>query len=108
MLSLRNIVKEYKTGDAVVRALDDISIDFRNHEFVSILGHSGCGKTTMLNLIGGLDHYTSGDLIIRGRSTKVSALLRAFSTRLWFFYAECGVIDASASWIFFSATRFSA
>ncbi len=70
MLSLRNIVKEYKTGEAVVQALENISIDFRDHEFVSILGHSGCGKTTMLNLIGGLDHYTSGDLIIRGRSTK--------------------------------------
>ena len=70
MLSLKNIIKEYKTGESVVRALEDISIDFRDHEFVSILGHSGCGKTTMLNLIGGLDHYTSGDLIIRGRSTK--------------------------------------
>ena len=70
MLSLKNIIKEYKTGESVVRALDNISIDFRDHEFVSILGHSGCGKTTMLNLIGGLDHYTSGDLIIRGRSTK--------------------------------------
>ena len=69
MLKLRNIVKEYKTGDMTVTALNDVSIDFRNNEFVSILGHSGCGKTTLLNLIGGLDHYTSGNLIIRGKST---------------------------------------
>ena len=70
MLKLRNIVKEYKTGDMIVTALDDVSIDFRHSEFVSILGHSGCGKTTLLNLIGGLDHYTSGNLIIRGKSTQ--------------------------------------
>ena len=70
MLKLRNIVKVYKTGDMTVRALDDVSIDFRNSEFVSILGHSGCGKTTLLNLIGGLDHYTTGNLIIRGKSTQ--------------------------------------
>ncbi len=70
MLSLRNIVKEYVTGDTKVQALKGISIDFRESEFVSILGQSGCGKTTTLNIIGGLDQYTSGDLIINGKSTK--------------------------------------
>lgn len=70
MLSLKNIVKEYVSGDTKVQALKGISIDFREHEFVSILGQSGCGKTTTLNIIGGLDHYTSGDLIINGKSTK--------------------------------------
>ena len=70
MLSLKNIVKEYRSGDTKVQALKGISIDFREHEFVSILGQSGCGKTTTLNIIGGLDHYTSGDLIINGKSTK--------------------------------------
>ena len=64
MLVLRNIVKDYDTGDSRVRALDGISIDFRKNEFVSILGPSGCGKTTLLNIIGGLDQYTSGDLVI--------------------------------------------
>ena len=70
MLSLKNIVKEYSTGDSSVRALDGVSLDFRKSEFVSILGPSGCGKTTLLNIIGGLDQYTSGDLIINGVSTK--------------------------------------
>ncbi len=70
MLSLKNIVKEYPTGSQTVRALDGVSIDFRRHEFVSILGPSGCGKTTLLNIIGGLDQYTSGDLEINGISTK--------------------------------------
>ncbi len=70
MLSLRNIVKTYTSGDSEVHALQGVSIDFRESEFVSILGPSGCGKTTMLNIIGGLDRYTSGDLIINGRSTK--------------------------------------
>ena len=70
MLRLKNITKTYSVGDTDVRALDGVSIDFRPHEFVSILGPSGCGKTTMLNIIGGLDHYTSGDLEISGRSTK--------------------------------------
>ncbi len=70
MLVLKNIVKDYVTGDTTVRALDDVSINFRENEFVSILGPSGCGKTTLLNLIGGLDRYTSGDLIINGKSTK--------------------------------------
>ena len=70
MLSLRDIVKTYTSGDSEVHALQGVSIDFRESEFVSILGPSGCGKTTMLNIIGGLDRYTSGDLIIGGRSTK--------------------------------------
>ncbi len=70
MLELRQIVKDYKTGDTSVRALDGITLQFRRHEFVSILGPSGCGKTTLLNIIGGLDQYTSGDLIIDGTSTK--------------------------------------
>ena len=70
MLQLKNIVKQYKTGDTNVDALNGVSLAFRKSEFVSILGPSGCGKTTMLNIIGGLDVYTSGDLIINGRSTK--------------------------------------
>ncbi len=70
MLSLRNITKEYPTGDTKVQALRGISLDFRENEFVSILGPSGCGKTTLLNIIGGLDQYTSGDLVINGISTR--------------------------------------
>ncbi len=70
MLSLKNIIKEYSAGNNTVRALDGVSIDFREHEFVSVLGPSGCGKTTLLNIIGGLDQYTSGDLQINGISTK--------------------------------------
>ncbi|MBO5295932.1 MAG: ABC transporter ATP-binding protein [Clostridia bacterium] len=70
MLTLRKIIKDYDTGDSRVRALDGVSLEFRKHEFVSILGPSGCGKTTLLNIIGGLDQYTSGDLIINGVSTK--------------------------------------
>ncbi len=70
MLSLNNIVKNYKMGDTEVKALKGVSIDFRENEFVSILGQSGCGKTTLLNIIGGLDRYDSGDLIIGGVSTK--------------------------------------
>ena len=70
MLQLKKIVKDYQTGDEVVKALKGISINFRKNEFVSVLGQSGCGKTTLLNIIGGLDQYTSGDLVINGRSTK--------------------------------------
>ena len=69
MLQLKNIVKNYVSGDTTVQALKGIDITFRDSEFVSILGQSGCGKTTLLNIIGGLDQYTSGDLIINGRST---------------------------------------
>ena len=70
MLELNNITKIYKTGDFTQKALDNVSIKFRNSEFVSILGPSGSGKTTLLNIIGGLDKYTSGDLLIEGVSTK--------------------------------------
>ena len=70
MLKLVDIKKEYDSGNSVVHALKGVSIEFRKNEFVSILGQSGCGKTTLLNIIGGLDRYTSGDLIINGRSTK--------------------------------------
>ncbi len=70
MLEIKNITKDYVLGDEVVHALRDVSICFRESELVSILGHSGCGKTTLLNIIGGLDQYTSGDLIINGKSTK--------------------------------------
>lgn len=70
MLELKNITKDYISGDSTVQALKGISIEFRKSEFVSILGQSGCGKTTLLNIIGGLDRYTSGDLVINGKSTK--------------------------------------
>ena len=70
MLKLQNIKKDYITGDTAVHALKGVSIEFRKSEFVSILGHSGCGKTTLLNIIGGLDRYTDGDLFINGKSTK--------------------------------------
>lgn len=70
MLQLKNITKNYLSGDNKVQALKGIDIEFRENEFVSILGQSGCGKTTLLNIIGGLDRYTSGDLIINGKSTK--------------------------------------
>lgn len=70
MLQLKNITKDYKIGDGTVKALKGVSIDFRESEFVAVLGQSGCGKTTLLNIIGGLDRYTEGDLIIGGKSTK--------------------------------------
>lgn len=70
MLRLKDITKDYVTGDTTVHALKGVSINFRENEFVSILGPSGCGKTTLLNIIGGLDRYTSGDLFINGKSTK--------------------------------------
>lgn len=77
MLRLKNIVKDYISGDTTVNALKGIDLSFRNSEFVSILGQSGCGKTTLLNIVGGLDQYTSGDLVINGRSTK------SFTDRDW-------------------------
>lgn len=70
MLKLKNIKKDYKTGDFIQHALKNISVSFRKNEFVAILGPSGSGKTTLLNIIGGLDRYDSGDLIIDGKSTK--------------------------------------
>ena len=70
MLQLKRITKNYLSGDNEVKALKGIDLEFRESEFVSILGQSGCGKTTLLNIIGGLDRYTSGDLVINGKSTK--------------------------------------
>ena len=70
MLKLKCIKKDYITGDTVVHALKGIDLSFRESEFVAVLGHSGCGKTTLLNIIGGLDKYSEGDLVINGRSTK--------------------------------------
>ena len=70
MLKLENITKDYRVGDMTVHALRGVSLEFRKSEFVAVLGHSGCGKTTLLNIIGGLDRYTSGDVAINGRSTK--------------------------------------
>lgn len=70
MLQVKNISKEYRTGDLVQKALDHVTLNLRDNEFVAILGPSGSGKTTLLNIIGGLDHYDSGDLIINGISTK--------------------------------------
>ena len=77
MLRLNQIVKDYTAGDSTVHALRGITLDFRKQEFVAVLGPSGCGKTTLLNIIGGLDQYTSGDLLIKGRST------RQFRDRDW-------------------------
>ena len=70
MLKLTNITKTYLSGPNEVQALKGINVEFRKNEFVAILGHSGCGKTTLLNIIGGLDRYTTGDLKIKGKSTK--------------------------------------
>lgn len=70
MLKLTNITKTYLSGDNKVQALNGINVEFRKNEFVAILGHSGCGKTTLLNIIGGLDRYITGDLSIKGKSTK--------------------------------------
>ena len=85
MLELKNIKKIYDTGIEKVNALKGISLKFRKSEFVSILGESGCGKTTLLNIIGGLDRYTSGDLIINGKSTK------KFKDRDWDSYRNYSV-----------------
>ena len=70
MLELKNIHKDYYVDKKPVTAIKDLSLAFADHGFVAILGPSGCGKTTLLNIIGGLDHYTSGDLLIDGKSTK--------------------------------------
>lgn len=77
MLELKNITKDYIVGDDKVHALKGVSLTFRETEFVSILGQSGCGKTTLLNIVGGLDHYTDGELFIDGVSTK------AYTDRDW-------------------------
>ena len=70
MLQIKDIYKEYRTGDLVQKALDHVSLNLRDNEFVAILGPSGSGKTTLLNIIGGLDQYDSGDLVINDISTK--------------------------------------
>ena len=80
MLKLVNIKKDYKIASSKVQALKGVNLCFRENEFVGILGQSGCGKTTLLNIIGGLDHYTEGDLVIEGKSTK------NFSDRDWDVY----------------------
>lgn len=85
MLKLKNIVKTYEMGDYTVHALRGVSLEFRSSEFVAILGASGCGKTTMLNIIGGLDRYTSGDLIIGNTSTK------NFSSENWDAYRNATI-----------------
>ncbi len=85
MLKLTDIVKDYDVAANTVHALKGISIEFRSSEFVAILGQSGCGKTTLLNIIGGLDQYTSGDLIIQGKSTK------HFKSRDWDTYRNHSV-----------------
>jgi len=85
MLQLKNIVKNYGTGNSLVRALRGVTLQFRQSEFVCILGQSGCGKTTMLNIIGGLDQATSGDLLIDGYSTK------SFKGRDWDAYRNHSV-----------------
>ena len=85
MLQLKNIKKVYELNNNRVEALRGVSLSFRDNEFVAILGHSGCGKTTMLNIIGGLDQYTSGDLIINGVSTK------KFKARDWDAYRNHSV-----------------
>ena len=70
MLQLKDIVKKYNTGGTEIEVLKKVNISFRESEFVSILGASGSGKTTLLNIIGGLDKYSSGDMLLMGRSTK--------------------------------------
>ena len=67
MLKLKDIKKDYLSGDSAVHALKGVNLAFRENEFVAILGHSGCGKTTLLNIVGGLDKYSSGDLVINGK-----------------------------------------
>ena len=85
MLQIEGIKKIYKTGSLVQEALKGVSLSLRDNEFVAVLGQSGSGKTTLLNIIGGLDRYTSGDLIIRGKSTK------QFTERDWDTYRNHSV-----------------
>ena len=85
MLVLKNITKDYASGDMKVEALRGIDLTFGESEFAAVLGPSGCGKTTLLNIIGGLDRYTSGDLVIRGKSTK------QFTERDWDTYRNHSV-----------------
>ena len=102
MLKLVNIKKDYVSAGNVVPALKGVSLCFRKNEFVSILGASGCGKTTLLNIIGGLDHYTSGDLVIGGISkTSVTRgvngipLLKDLPVLGWLFSTETDTVKKS-------------
>lgn len=85
MIVIKNLTKTYKTGDFIQKALNDVSLNFRNNEFVAILGPSGSGKTTFLNVVGGLDRYDSGDIIINQTSTKT------FSDKQWDAYRNKSV-----------------
>lgn len=85
MIQVKGLTKTYTTGDFVQKALDNVSLNFRNNEFVAILGPSGSGKTTFLNVVGGLDRYDSGDIIINGTSTK------EFNDRQWDAYRNKSV-----------------
>ncbi len=85
MLNLKGITKDYVSGSTTVQALRGIDLEFGKSEFAAILGPSGCGKTTLLNIIGGLDRYTTGDVVIRGKSTK------QFSERDWDTYRNHSV-----------------
>ena len=83
MLQIKNISKKYTTGDFVQTALNNVSLNFRDNEFVAILGPSGSGKTTLLNIVGGLDRYDTGDLIINGISTKKYMLRLPVDSKTW-------------------------
>ena len=85
MIKVKGLTKTYTTGDFVQKALDNVSLNFRDNEFVAILGPSGSGKTTFLNVVGGLDRYDSGDIIINGTSTK------EFNDRQWDAYRNKSV-----------------
>ena len=87
MLELKNIRKTYHVSDVETKALDDVSVTFRKKEFVAILGTSGSGKTTCLNIIGGLDRYDSGDLIINGKSRKENGTLTEITVSGLYFKA---------------------
>ena len=89
MLQLKNISKSYKTGDLIQKALDDVSLNFRDNEFVSILGPSGSGKSTLLNIVGGLDKYEQGDLLLmeyplKNIKTKIGIVTEIIQLVLYF------------------------
>ena len=90
MLQLLNICKSYTTADFTQTALDNVSVSFRDNEFVAILGPSGSGKTTLLNIVGGLDHYDSGNLVIDGISTEQYKDLTVNQYRDYLASSSCG------------------
>ena len=100
MLELIDIKKDYQVAGEAVHALRGVSLKFRKSEFVSILGASGCGKTTLLNIIGGLDKYTSGDLVIEGKSTK------QFGDRDWDTYRNHSIGFISKAITLFPTRRY--